>query len=61
MQGVGHRAHSKLALMYDDELQFRVQVVPSRYPVEHDRQDVADVHDLHGGWHGVHVLLRALG
>lgn len=47
--------------MYDEELQFRVQVVPSRYPVEHDRQDVADVHYLQGGWHGVHVLLKALG
>jgi len=34
----------------------RVQDVPSRYPVAHDKHYEAEVHYLHGGKHSVHAL-----
>lgn len=60
MHGVVHCWHWKLALMKDDELQINVQDVPSKYPVEQERHDVADVHYLQGAWHYVHVLFDGL-
>jgi hypothetical protein len=47
--------------MNDDELQKSVHAFPSKYPVEHERHEVAEVHYLHGGGHSVHVLFKAFG
>lgn len=47
--------------MKEDVLHIKVHDVPSKYPVEHDKQDVADVHYLQGGGHDVHVLFKELG
>jgi hypothetical protein len=46
--------------MKDDELHTNVQKLPSKYPVEHDKQEVSDVHYLQGAGHSVHVLFEGL-
>jgi hypothetical protein len=47
--------------MNDEELQNSVHAVPSKYPVEHETHEVAEVHYLQGGGHSVQVLFAGLG